>query len=61
MPSQPPPPQTHSPMARTSGLLCAILCLTSCGSTVRLDVPPVTVPMASRTAPDAAESAATQP
>lgn len=49
-----------SPVVRASWLLCATLCLASCGSTVRLDVPPVTVPMASRTAPDAAASAATQ-
>jgi len=35
---------TRSPMARTSWLLCATLCLASCGSTVRLDVPPATAP-----------------
>ena len=52
---------TPSPMVRTSWLLCATLCLASCGSTVRLDVPPVTVPMASRASTDAAPSATSHP
>lgn len=61
MPSMPFDPMTLHPLARTSWLLCAALSLASCGSTVRLDVPPVTVPMASRTAPDTPASAAPKP
>ena len=49
---------TPPPMVRTSWQLCTTLCLASCGSTVRLDAPPVTVPMASRSTPDTPPSAA---
>lgn len=52
---------TPHPMVRTSWLLCATLCLTSCGSTVRLDVPLETVPMASRAAPNSAPSGTSHP